>query len=182
VHALDLDPRYVERVLARIGGPRLSGSACPFEEFVPEKLPEARDGAFDSIVSTNVLEHIADDTAAARSFARLLAPGGRALVLVPAHRWLYSALDRRLSHHRRYRRRDLEALARSSGLALVRSRHFNPLGALGWWLNGKVLRRATLPATQLRLYSRFAVPLSALLDALNPFPLGVSLLAVFEKR
>jgi hypothetical protein len=55
-------------------------------------------------------------------------------------------------------------------------RHFNPVGALGWWLNGKVLRKDVLPAGQLKLYTRLALPLSRFLDRINPLPIGVSLL------
>jgi hypothetical protein len=99
------------------------------------------------------------------------------LILVPAHPCLFSPLDQGLSHFRRYRRRDIRRLAQAADLRVLRLRHFNPLGALGWWLNGKVLRYRALPASQLSFYSRFAMPISRLLDRVNPFPLGVSLLA-----
>ena len=181
VHAIDLDPSYVDRVLASHRDERLTACAAALEEFESAHHAEAADASFDRIVCSNVLEHIEDDVSAMRNFARLLRPGGRALVLVPAHRWLFSDLDRNLSHFRRYRRRDLAELARSSGLDLERSRYFNPLGAFGWWLNGRVLRRATLPAAQLRAYGRFAVGISRWLDALNPLPLGVSVLGVFAR-
>lgn len=181
VHALDPDPAYVETVRRELGCSRLTLSACSLEAFRPPAFPEGSDGLYDAIVSSNVLEHIEDDRQAMRDFARLLRPGGVVLLLVPAHRWLYSDLDRNLSHYRRYRRRDLQELADVAGLRLEQARHFNPVGVLGWWLNGKVLRRAVLPAGQLRLYSRFAVPLSVLADRLNPFPLGISLLARFVK-
>ena len=181
VHGIDLDPAYVERVLTRIEDERLSASACPLEEFVPEKNDAASDASYDRIVCSNVLEHIEDHIGAMRNFARLLAPGGRALILVPAHQWLFCDIDRNLSHFRRYGRQDFEMLSRESGLELTAVKHFNPLGILGWWLNGKLLRRPTLPAGQLKAYSELAVPISSLLDKVNPFPLGISILGVFEK-
>lgn len=180
VHAIDLDPRYVRRVTSTIGDPRLTASVSSLEEFNPPR-PEAADGIYDSIVCSNVLEHIEDDVGAVRNFARLLRPGGCALILVPAHPWLFSELDRNLSHYRRYTLRGLSGLARGAGLEFVRGRYFNPLGVPGWWFNGKVLRRATLPAGQLKLYARVLIPLSAILDRLNPLPLGISVLGVMKK-
>lgn len=45
-------------------------------------LPFSR-GRWDLIVCAHVLEHVADDAAAMRELARVLTPGGRALVMVP---------------------------------------------------------------------------------------------------
>jgi SAM-dependent methyltransferase len=46
------------------------------------------DGAFDAVICSHVLEHVADDRAAMRELRRITAPGGFALVMVPL------ALDR----------------------------------------------------------------------------------------
>jgi SAM-dependent methyltransferase len=181
VHALDQDPAYTERLVERFRDPRLSATACRFEEFAPPALPAGVPESFDAVVSSNVFEHLEDDEGAMRRLARLLKPGGAALILVPAHRWLFSSLDRGLSHFRRYTLEDFRRLARASGLDLIRARHFNPLGILGWWWNGRVLGRSKLPAGQMRAYLRFAVGISALADRLNPFPCGISLLGAFRR-
>ena len=179
VHAIDPEPKYVDRLRNTLRDPRLDTSVCGIEQFRPPQDPAALDGSFDTVVSSNVLEHIEDDVGAVRNLRRLLRPGGHALLLVPAHRWLFSPIDRGLSHFRRYTTGDFRNLAVSSGLELVRARYFNPLAVLGWWVNGKVLRRSTLSAGQLRVYSRFLLGLTALLDRVNPFPLGISLLGHF---
>ncbi len=181
LHGVDLDPAYIERVRREIADSRLETTAARAEEFCPERFTAA-DGQFDTIFCSNVLEHIEDDEGTLRNFAAMLRPGGRALVLVPAHPSLFCGLDENLSHFRRYRRRDFDALAARTELRVVASRYFNPLGALGWWLNGKVLKRRVLPAGQLSAYTRFAIPISRLVDWLNPFPLGVSVLAVLTPR
>ena len=181
LHGIDLDPSYVQRFLDTVRDDRVSASACALEDFGHEEHAAARDGGYDCIVCSNVLEHIDDHGAALDRFRELLRPGGQILLLVPAHPWLFSELDRGLSHHRRYTREALGQLVEASGLAVERMRHFNPLAVLGWWVNGKMLRRRVLPSFQLRAYTRLAVPLSSLLDRLNPFPLGISLLALLRR-
>ena len=47
-----------------------------------ERVPES-DGAFDLIVSVEVLEHVTDADAATREFGRLLAPGGTLVATTP---------------------------------------------------------------------------------------------------
>jgi len=182
VHGVDMDPVYVERLLAALADPRLSASAIGFEKFSPPDFSEAADESYDTIVCSNVLEHIEDDRGAMVNIARMLRPGGEALILVPAHHWLFCDLDRNLSHYRRYSASDLHLLEEECGLEILRVRYFNPLGVLGWWVNGKVLGRGVLPAGQVSIYSRFAIPVSSFLDRLNPFSLGISLLALFRKR
>ena len=63
-------------------------------------LPLA-DGRVDAIASLNVLEHIADDVGALAEMRRVLRPGGRAAVVVPAGPGLYDFYDRHLQHERR---------------------------------------------------------------------------------
>ncbi len=74
----------------------------------------------DTVVALNVIEHIPEDVAALRSVAGMLAPGGRAVVLVPALPALYGSLDRELQHARRYRRAGLRAAFSAAGLRVTR--------------------------------------------------------------
>ena len=52
------------------------------------ELAHASPGEWDTVVYSNVLEHIEDDAAELRTAASLLAPLGHLLVIVPAHPWL----------------------------------------------------------------------------------------------
>lgn len=56
-------------------------------------LPFA-DESFDFVLATDVIEHVDDDPAAAREIARVLAPGGIALISVPAFPSLWGLQDR----------------------------------------------------------------------------------------
>ncbi len=176
LHSVDVDEAYITAVRARIDDTRFTAFCSPAESFTPPDPP------YDRAVSSNVFEHIEDDLAAMRMVEAALAPGGELWILVPAHPALYSGLDAGLSHHRRYTRRGLIELGRDAGLECERIRHFNPIGAVGWWIAGKLLRRRELPPGQVSFYDRFGVTISALADRLNPFPIGISLVARFRKR
>jgi SAM-dependent methyltransferase len=138
-------------------------------------LPEP----IESIICFNVLEHIPDDGAALRRFRELLTPGGRLVLLVPAHPLLFGATDRAVGHERRYRKRPLAALLAGAGFEVEDLRHVNPIGALGWLVSSRLLRSDDIPAGPLRLYDRL-VPLLRTLDRLHP-PFGLSLWAVARK-
>jgi SAM-dependent methyltransferase len=134
------------------------------------------DGPFDGIVCFNVLEHIADDAAVFSRFAELLRPGGAVCVIVPAHPALFGALDRSFGHERRYTSRELRGKLEAAQLEVTTLRHVNPVGALGWFVQGRVLRRTALPHGGLRLYDRL-VPVLRAFDVV-PLPFGLSLWAV----
>jgi SAM-dependent methyltransferase len=79
-------------------------------------------GRFDVILLLDVLEHIEDDAAVLTTLVEQnLEPGGRVLVSVPAHPWLYSQHDRNLGHYRRYSSRALRGLLQRCGLAIQQS-------------------------------------------------------------
>ena len=84
-----------------------------------QSLPFA-DGAFDAVVTLDMMEHVPDDAAVAREVFRCLAPGGRLLVNVPAFPWLWGPHDVALMHHRRYRRDDLRRVLEGAGFTVER--------------------------------------------------------------
>ena len=130
-------------------------------------LDEVADGSFDFIFSLNVLEHIEDDQTSLCRLARKLARGGRLLIYVPAFQCLWTSLDERLKHCRRYRRRDLEELAHRAGLVVRKTRYADALGffaALGFGLVGN--KSGHLSAEAVNFYDRYIVPLSRSLDIL----------------
>jgi SAM-dependent methyltransferase len=142
----------------------------------PEQLPDA---SFQYIYTLNVLEHIGDDVAALRQLHAKLTPGGRLLVYVPAFPVLYTSMDAKVGHVRRYTRRTLVAAIQAAGFALDRVAYVD---SLGFWAtlafkavgdrSGDINRRA------LRLYDRVIFPLSRLLDALTHRWFGKNLLLI----
>jgi SAM-dependent methyltransferase len=84
---------------------KVDGIELPFE-----------DATFDLVAAFDVLEHIEKDATALVEWARVLRPGGRILLTVPAHQWLWSGFDVAQHHHRRYNRRTLRAAVLQAGL------------------------------------------------------------------
>lgn len=89
-------------------------------------LPFA-DASLDLVMSTDMWEHVDDDRAVARETARVLRPGGRALVAVPCSMKLWSGHDVALGHHRRYERAELVGLMEGAGLEVVDVMSWNVL-------------------------------------------------------
>ena len=80
-----------------------------------------RDEAFDVVAAFDVVEHCENDALAVSELARVLSPGGRMLLSVPAYQWAWSDHDVRAGHHRRYTRRRLVRLVEDAGLSVTRS-------------------------------------------------------------
>jgi SAM-dependent methyltransferase len=83
-------------------------------------------GQFDLAISLDVYEHLEHELPVVKETLRVLRPGGRHLVFVPAHRWLWSRTDRVQSHFRRYSRRMLEALLAGAGFEVERTGFIMP--------------------------------------------------------
>lgn len=93
---------------------------------LPDDVGYAPD-SFDLIVALDVIEHIAADRESIQALARMLRPGGRLLITVPAYRWLWSAHDIRHHHKIRYTRPVIRKLAEDAGLSIDKCSHFNSL-------------------------------------------------------
>ncbi len=153
-------------------------------------LSAVADQRFDLIFMLDVLEHLDDDQAALREATRLLAPGGRIVVTVPAFRFLWSKHDDVSMHKRRYTRAELAQAFGGAGLPLAKLTYFNaylfPLA-----LARRVGRRLTrtddgvefdVPAKPLNALLRkvFRAETAAVLRSGEggAFPVGLSILAV----
>ena len=84
------------------------------------ELPFA-DATFDVVSAFDVVEHCADDARAVTELVRVLAPGGRMLLSVPAYQWAWSDHDVRAGHHRRYTRPAFVDLVEGAGVRVLRA-------------------------------------------------------------
>ncbi|MHB1942415.1 MAG: class I SAM-dependent methyltransferase [Acidiferrobacteraceae bacterium] len=133
-------------------------------------LDDLPDGGFSYAFTLNVLEHIEDDAAAVAGLYRVLAPGGRLFVYVPAFALLYTAMDAAVGHHRRYRARGLTALLRDAGFRIEHARYADALGFFATLAYRTFDRRRTgaLDPRTVAFYDRWVFPASRVLSV----PLG----------
>jgi glycosyltransferase involved in cell wall biosynthesis len=134
---------------------------------------------YDTIVCLNVLEHIEDDVEALRNMRKLLKPGGRLLLYVPCNPRLYCDIDRGVGHYRRYVLEELIVKMKKAGYRVPVYRHHNMLGAIGWWINGKVLGKKHINAADVGGFER----LMPFVKAQDRFEsrFALSILAIGEK-
>lgn len=180
VVGIEPNPNCVDRVRREMKGhPRFTLLVRHLEECDPAELSRHR---FDTVVCVNVLEHIADDGAALRAFRDAVTPGGRVLVWVPAVQAAYGPLDAELGHHRRYSKASLRRAFDIAGLDVLALRYTNPVGLMGWMYNSRVTKSTAHSIEQVRLFERFVAPWALPLERLVAPPIGLSLVAVGQRR
>lgn len=89
-----------------------------------ETLPY-EDASFDLVTGLDVVEHLDDDLSGLREMHRVLRPGGRALLFVPAFMFLWGVQDDISHHRRRYTLRELKQKVTEAGLSIERATYAN---------------------------------------------------------
>jgi len=149
-------------------------------------------GALDLITALDLTEHVPKDNEMIREIVRVLRPGGRVVLTVPAHPFLWSEHDESLHHFRRYTRPALTSLIRNSGLSIERMgsciTFTYPIIVL-FRLLQRLLRKPGKPKTHLIILPAWAnrlllwtVHLEAFLIRWFDLPFGVTLYAVARKK
>lgn len=136
-------------------------------------------GSLDLIYAVNVLEHIDDDLGIVAALRDRLRPGGTLLVYVPAFPCLFSSMDRKVGHVRRYRRRTLASVLARGGLHVELIAYRDSLGffaGLVFKLIGD--RGGAINETALVAYDRWIFPLSRRLDRAAGRVFGKNLVAL----
>lgn len=175
---------------------RASGQAVDTVETDPDLKSELRGHGFtvfsntkdlpndkyDFIYSLNVLEHIEDDRAVIDEFYRLLAPGGCIYIYLPAFNMLWSSMDEKVGHFRRYGRRDLEEKIKSSGFKIEKCIYADFMGFLAT-IAFKVIgnKRGDLNRKSIRIFDRFIFPFNMILDPIFGRVMGKNIHVVARK-
>jgi len=171
--AAALSEKRLGRVIIRSPLPELDGVSNDYDLI----------GAFD------VIEHIDDDHAALAAIATRLKPGGKFIMTVPAHPWMWTAHDVANHHKRRYSKRALRALVEGSPLRLDKIGYFNsllfPLAIVeraASKLRGKDDGNVSLPPRPLNNLFEAVFASERYLVGRLPLPPGLSLFAVASAR
>jgi len=177
VDAIEIDEAARELASERLG--KAVGTAP-----LPQ-LTGVEDAGYDLIAILDVLEHVEADEQALGSMARKLKSGGRILITVPAHPWMWSAHDVVNHHQRRYTKRSLEEVIARAGLKIDMISYFNsllfPLAAaarLAGRITGKEDSDDKLPPRPLNKLFETLFNLERHALGRVPFPPGVSIVAI----
>ena len=119
VDAIEIDPAARTIASERLGKP-VGDAPLP-------DLPGVAKASYDLVAVLDVVEHIEDDVAALKGMASLLKPGGKILIAVPAHQWMWSAHDVVNHHHRLYSKASLIKAIEAAGLKPAKLTYFNSL-------------------------------------------------------
>ena len=179
VEAIEIDPAAREIASQRLGQP-VGSAPLP-------ALTGVERGAYDLIAVLDVVEHIEDDVAALAAMRACLRPGGKILIAVPAHQWMWSAHDVVNHHHRRYSKPSLVRAIRAAGLKERGLTYFNsllfPLAAaarVAGRLTGRDDSDDSPPAAPLNALFERVFRVERHLVGRVPMPIGVSILTLAE--
>ena len=180
VEASELDPIARELASERLGRPVVEAALPDLMMF-----PAA---TYDLIALLDVLEHVVDDKGSLAAIFGRLKPGAALLLTVPANPWMWSAHDAAHHHHRRYRKREIAALARAAGydielLSPFNSLLFPPIAAvrLIGRLRGDESSDDAMPGALVNKTLEAVFGLERALIGRVPMPFGVSLVAVLRR-
>jgi len=111
-----------------------------------EELPY-EGGTFDLVTAFDVVEHMDDDLAGVKEMRRVLRPGGRVLIFVPAFMFLWGLQDDVSNHRRRYRMSELRRVLEQAGFEVERTSYANITFFLPILLIRKLMRLTGMKAS-----------------------------------
>jgi hypothetical protein len=164
----------LESTLKEINGAREYEALCG----TLSSMSEA-DG-FDTIIYIDVLEHIEDDAGELKLASSRLRPGGRVVVLSPAHQFLYTPFDASIGHFRRYSRASLRKVSPAE-LHCESMFYLDACGVAASAANRLLLRQSMPTKSQLAVWDKWLVAGSRFVDPLLGYTLGKSIVGVWRK-
>ncbi len=128
-----------------------------------------------------MLEHIKNDKGELEEAAKHLLPGGKIIVLSPAHEFLYSPFDNAVGHYRRYNKSSLSSI-RPSTLSVERLFYLDSIGILASAVNRFFLRSKNPNKRQIKFWNTYMVPISVKVDRIISHRVGKTIVGIFIKN
>jgi len=147
------------------------------------------DDFFGAVIASDVLEHTSSDIRTMGEWHRILKPGGRLLLFVPAFMHLWSASDDINHHRKRYRLPELAKLAKRHGFIVKETSYWNFTLYMPHFFATKVKNLLNVQTPSLHavnpffnslLYGLFSLENACIALGIK-FPFGVSCFALLEK-
>lgn len=137
---------------------------------------------FEYAYSLNVLEHIKDDQKAIDQIYYRLNKGGKIFVYVPAFMLLYSTMDEKVGHYRRYTKQSLQDLFPNDKWKIHKSGYCDVLGFLVSLVYRFIGNKSgNIDKKSLFIFDRFIFPINKLLDPFFSGLLGKNVYLVASK-
>ncbi len=150
--ASDIDVEHLGRLRNRLRHrTKLEAATCDLSKTADFEIFA---GSMDTVICLNVLEHMEHDVHCMRNIHRALAPGGRAIILVPHGQEIYGQLDVVLGHYRRYSHDQLRGVMREAGFDVEEVLDFNRISRPGWYVKGKLLKQSRIARGQIKIFDR----------------------------
>ncbi len=139
------------------------------------------DKKFDAIIYIDVIEHIEKDNAELQKASSFLKPGGKLIVLVPAHNFLFSEFDKSIGHFRRYNKKMLLEAAPKE-LYIKDLRYLDSVGLFASLANKWFLKQDYPELKQIKFWDNFIVPISKITDIISFYAIGKTVIGIWEKK
>ena len=139
----------------------------------------------DLIFSSNVLEHINDDSNILKMFRGKLKDNGKIYLFLPAKMILWTKLDNLVGHYRRYEISNLKNLCKNNGFKIIKIHYSDFLGffiTLIWKFLNFFQTKKFPSRSSLIFYDKYIFPLSRFLDKLGfRYLIGKNIILVAKK-
>jgi len=171
----EYEPIFLDQLKAKFTLPHVG---IDFADLTKLSTESYRSKQFDDIICINVLEHIENDELALKNISEVMHEQTKFTLLVPAHPFLYGAMDKQAGHFRRYTRKELHFKLEKAGLEVIKTKYFNRISAFGWFLKGRLLKNPRIKSSDMKMIE-FLLPLLKL-EKYLPLPFGQSLIAICQ--
>jgi SAM-dependent methyltransferase len=174
---LEPDPELAQQISELISSHKLP-DCCRLQIGTLEDISDT--DLYDAIIYIDVIEHIEDDAAELRRAYNHLKPGGKLMILVPAHQFLYSPFDKAIGHFRRYNKTMLKN-AVPKEFKQKKLVYLDSVGLLASAANKIFLKQSQPQEKQILFWDRVMVTVSRVTDPLTLGMAGKSVLGIWEK-
>lgn len=162
----------------------LAISRCKFKKLwdlnnLPLPYP---DDFFDTVILSDVIEHMENDVEILKEMHRILKNGGRVIITVPAFSFLYSEYDKSLGHKKRYNQEDILKIINTFQIKILTFWNFFLFIPMAFLRKINRGFAKSLPYVMDRILYELLMFENYIIKRGGAFPVGTTLLVVISKK